>query len=262
MLTTLVLWRVLCIFVSLEISLEASTCFQTFSENPQKVFIEKIFVGNDSIVFASGETSGTEKLIESKIILGRRNNNISFQLSEPGEGHFSFMLENFDKEWTRWQKSGVKDYTNLPAGKYLFRARYMEPGMSVIMSVPIEFKVVPAWYSSFTAISFYILLFCLAAWAVYEQMKYRFARTQYMLEQIINARTEELIIEKEKSESLLANVLPKSTADELMAKGKATKAKYNFVTVLFSDIQGFTKIAEETNPEVLIDELDKFFFYF
>jgi class 3 adenylate cyclase len=31
---------------------------------------------------------------------------------------------------------------------------------------------------------------------------------------------------------------------------------------LFSDIQGFTKIAEEVNPEVLIDELDKFFFYF
>ena len=47
-----------------------------------------------------------------------------------------------------------------------------------------------------------------------------------------------------------------------MAKGKATKIKYNFVTVLFSDIQGFTKIAEEMNPEVLIDELDKFFFHF
>jgi class 3 adenylate cyclase len=47
-----------------------------------------------------------------------------------------------------------------------------------------------------------------------------------------------------------------------MEKGKATKIKYNFVTVLFSDIQGFTKIAEEMNPEVLIDELDKFFFYF
>ena len=83
-----------------------------------------------------------------------------------------------------------------------------------------------------------------------------------MLEQIINKRTEDLIIEKEKTETLLANVLPKNTADEIMAKGKATKIKYNFVTVLFSDIQGFTKIAEEMNPEVLIDELDKFFFYF
>jgi class 3 adenylate cyclase len=83
-----------------------------------------------------------------------------------------------------------------------------------------------------------------------------------MLEQIINKRTEDLIIEKEKSENLLENVLPKNTASEIMEKGKATKIKYNFVTVLFSDIQGFTKIAEETNPEVLIDELDKFFFYF
>ena len=42
--------------------------------------------------------------------------------------------------------------------------------------------------------------------------------------------------------------LPKNTADEIMSKGKATKIKYNFVTVLFSDIQGFTKIAEEMNP--------------
>jgi class 3 adenylate cyclase len=83
-----------------------------------------------------------------------------------------------------------------------------------------------------------------------------------MLEQIINKRTEDLIIEKEKTENLLANVLPKNTASEIMEKGKATKIKYNFVTVLFSDIQGFTKIAEEVNPEVLIDELDKFFFYF
>ena len=69
-------------------------------------------------------------------------------------------------------------------------------------------------------------------------------------------------IGKEKRETLLANVLPKNAADEIMAKGKAAKVKYNFVTVLFSDIQGFTRIAEETNPEVLIDELDKFFFYF
>ncbi len=93
-------------------------------------------------------------------------------------------------------------------------------------------------------------------------VKPSFCPDQYMLEQIINKRTEDLIIEKEKTENLLANVLPKNTASEIMEKGKATKIKYNFVTVLFSDIQGFTKIAEEMNPEVLIDELDKFFFYF
>ena len=112
------------------------------------------------------------------------------------------------------------------------------------------------------AIGLYVGLALLIIWALYGQLSLRFARTQYMLEQIINKRTEDLIIEKEKTENLLANVLPKNTASEIMEKGKATKIKYNFVTVLFSDIQGFTKIAEEMNPEVLIDELDKFFFNF
>jgi class 3 adenylate cyclase len=107
-----------------------------------------------------------------------------------------------------------------------------------------------------------LILILLIFWVFYNQLNLGFAFRQYHLEQIINERTEELVREKEKTEALLANLLPKNTADELMAKGKATKIKYNFVTVLFSDIQGFTKIAEEMNPEVLIDELDKFFFTF
>ncbi len=82
------------------------------------------------------------------------------------------------------------------------------------------------------------------------------------LEQLVLKKSDDLAAEREKREALLANFLPKVTAGEIMAKGKAAKAKYNFVTVLFSDIQGFTQIAEEMNPEVLIDELDKFFFHF
>jgi class 3 adenylate cyclase len=91
---------------------------------------------------------------------------------------------------------------------------------------------------------------------------FRFAKERYKLEKIINERTEEMIREKDKTEKLLSNVLPKDTADELMEKGKATKKKFKMATVLFSDIQGFTKIAEQMNPEALIDELDKFFFQF
>lgn len=38
--------------------------------------------------------------------------------------------------------------------------------------------------------------------------------------------------------------------------------KYDCATVLFSDIQGFTKIAEHMNPEQLVDQLDRYFIYF
>ena len=68
--------------------------------------------------------------------------------------------------------------------------------------------------------------------------------------------------DKEKTDNLLANILPKKTSDELKAKGKATSSKFKMVTVLFADIQGFTKIAEQMNPDMLIDELDRFYFQF
>jgi adenylate cyclase len=107
-----------------------------------------------------------------------------------------------------------------------------------------------------------LIILIIAEFAVYKLLELKFKRKQQVLEQIINKKNEDLVKVNEKTEALLANVLPKNTADEIMANGKAARAKYNFVTVLFSDIQGFTQIAEEMNPEVLIDELDKFFFHF
>ncbi len=118
------------------------------------------------------------------------------------------------------------------------------------------------WCFSKLAVVLALLLFVILIISIYYYLKNQFANKQHMLEQLINRRTEDLISEKEKSEALLANVLPKNTAEEIKSTGKAAKVKYNFVTVLFSDIQGFTQIAEEMNPEVLIDELDKFFLHF
>jgi class 3 adenylate cyclase len=197
-----------------------------------------------------------------KIQLHHSEKNISFNFAENENSHYQFYLEGFDKGWTPWRKAGFKEYTNLPAGSYLFHSRTRAISGQTREFPVVSLRVLPPWYLSLTAIIFYLFFVSLTVWAILEQMNLRFAKKQHMLEQIINNRTEDLIIEKEKSENLLANVLPKNTASEIMAKGKATKIKYNFVTVLFSDIQGFTKIAEEMNPEVLIDELDKFFFYF
>jgi len=242
-------------------SFEKSDSFHGHSSG-YYVFVDRIIIDKDSIIDVYPGKSLDMILSGRRLVLGKKNNNISFEVSAPDTGFLSFMLINFDRDWSRWRKEGIKDYTNLPAGHYSFRARYKATIGTEIESDPIDFRVLPAWYCSTQAILCYLMIFILLAWTIYEQLKYRFARTQYMLEQIINTRTEELILEKEKTEALLQNVLPRSTADELMAKGKATKTKYNFVTVLFSDIQGFTKIAEETNPEVLIDELDKFFFHF
>ena len=106
-----------------------------------------------------------------------------------------------------------------------------------------------------------ILLLVLVS-ALYFYLTMKLKRRIISLEQIVEKKSEDLLAERERREAMLGSFLPKNTADEILTKGKANKIKYNFVTVLFSDIQGFTQIAEEMNPEVLIDELDKFFFHF
>lgn len=241
-------------FLFLLITVSADALPAGFASQDYKMpVLERIILNVDSVI---------ELPVVRPLVLDFRHHDILFQLSDKDSLAYSFFLDGYDKKWSSWQQNGIKEYTNLPAGKYTLRLRYTDMKNDAGEMSLLIFKVLPLWYFSDLAIILYLCLIALIIWTLYAQLNLRFANTQYMLEQIINKRTEDLIIEKEKSENLLANVLPKNTASEIMEKGKATKIKYNFVTVLFSDIQGFTKIAEETNPEVLIDELDKFFFYF
>lgn len=249
----------LLIILLLQISRVFAECPVSFTGDLP--LLKSIVINGDSLVMVPADPAAKDLFYSHNIVLSHNENNIEFDFENAAGYSFQFFLQGFDKSWTSWKQTGLKEYTNLPAGLYKFNARFRGPD-NVTGELPLlTVKVLPLWYFSSPAIIIYFFLISLVVWAIYKQLDLGFARKQYLLEQIINKRTEDLIIEKEKSETLLANVLPKNTATEIMAKGKATKIKYNFVTVLFSDIQGFTKIAEEMNPEVLIDELDKFFFY-
>jgi class 3 adenylate cyclase len=224
--------------------------------------IKCIIINGDSVLKIPSGNNERDDFFKKEIVINSHSNNITIELDSSPQIEYRYLLEGFDRNWTSWRHINFKEYTNLPSGKYSFKVMYHDGTNNSEEQSFFTLRVLPVWYFSRPAIIFYIVLFSLIVWSLYVHLDLRFARRQYMLEQIINKRTEDLIIEKEKTEALLANLLPRTTANEIMEKGKATKIKYNFVTVLFSDIQGFTKIAEEMNPEVLIDELDKFFFYF
>ena len=50
--------------------------------------------------------------------------------------------------------------------------------------------------------------------------------------------------------------------EEMIEKEKPFIQKYDMVTVLFADIEGFTEITDNLDPETLLEELNSFFFYF
>ena len=83
------------------------------------------------------------------------------------------------------------------------------------------------------------------------------------LESTVKERTKELEAEKNRSESLLLNILPKEIAKELTANPSSTIAKeYPNVTVLFTDIVGFTKISGGLKAEEVVTMLNKMFSMF
>lgn len=224
--------------------------------------ISRITVNGDSVIFSALADSDYGSLSERNFVLRSRSNNIIFELEPAGVCEYRYFLRGFDKSPTNWRSTNQKEYTNLPPGSYSFIAMFRDSSGREGETYPVNLKIIPAWYISRPALILYPVLLLLAFWGLYRILKIRFDHKQFLLEQMINQKMKEMQESKDKTEKLLANVLPRETADEIMATGRAAKIKYNFVTVLFSDIQGFTQIAEEMNPEVLIDELDKFFFHF
>jgi len=71
----------------------------------------------------------------------------------------------------------------------------------------------------------------------------------------INQRTQELTIEKQKSDKLLLNILPSETAEELKNTGTAKAKHYDSVSVIFTDFKDFTAISEKMNANELVKEL-------
>ena len=65
--------------------------------------------------------------------------------------------------------------------------------------------------------------------------------------------------EKDKTEKLLKNVMPESTAEELKKSGRARARGYKVVSVLFTDFVGFTKISDRMKPSELVKKLDVYF---
>ncbi len=79
----------------------------------------------------------------------------------------------------------------------------------------------------------------------------------------LNEKLKELIIisekEKNRSEKLLLNILPVEVAEELKNSGFVRPVLYENVSILFTDFEGFTKIAERMSPEELLKTLDASF---
>ena len=85
-------------------------------------------------------------------------------------------------------------------------------------------------------------------------------RLAFLQRRIIREQMAALDAERARSENLLLNVLPRRIADRLKkAPGVVIADHFGSVTVLFSDIVGFTQLSVKLTPEELVKRLDEIF---
>ncbi|MCX7985952.1 MAG: hypothetical protein N2662_03335 [Bacteroidales bacterium] len=219
--------------------------------------IKRAVIGKDSVLRI--------QLVDPEI--NYRYRNIKFEVSSTRFEsqpfvRYQYRLIGQSEDWSDWTQQTTFTFNNLSPGYFSFQVRALDLDGTISDITELSFYILPPFYRTLPAYILYFLFFLLAIFVLLKYRTWRFIKKKEELDELVQKRTAEILREKEKSEQLIANLLPKTTADELKQTGKASTQKFSMVTVLFSDIQGFTKIAEQMNPEALIDQLDSFFFHF
>lgn len=109
--------------------------------------------------------------------LKHRDNNISFAWSttsyvDEWQTEYRYRLDGFDTEWSGWEHRRGRDYTNLPAGDYVFTLKTRTITGPEGEDQRYSFTVWKPWYASIVA---RLVYFIVTAWMLFILIRY-FAR--------------------------------------------------------------------------------------
>jgi ligand-binding sensor domain-containing protein/DNA-binding CsgD family transcriptional regulator len=154
------------------------------NKSPVEVLVRAVKASGD----ADSILNGGYNVIGSLHKLDSRQNNLHFEYSAPSyqkqsNVEYSYYLKNCNKKWSAWSKKTEKDYTNLTNGSYTFqiKARSNLGHESAIASY--SFTVLPPWYKTIWAYTFYGLLFITFNYFFYRWLKEKFHREKLKYEE-------------------------------------------------------------------------------
>ena len=173
---------------------------------------------------------------------------------------YRYRLLGLHKSWSTTSISEIQ-FEALRPGNYTFQiVALAADGSESPMPAQITFKVNKPFYAEWWFIGLASLIFLiLLALAIRFAVKYMSRKGLEEKNRLLEEKNEIIEFEKQRSEDLLLNILPETTAHELKEYGKVKARQHEGAAVLFSDFKGFTEIAEKLSAEELVNELDQCF---
>ncbi len=152
--------------------------------------------------------------------------------------------------WSDWTTRNSIAYFDLSDDQYILQLKLVNGHIiesKIKVDVPLKNKT---WFNLLLILLISIILLVLMLVFFNRRLSVIRKRIEYELKKALRIKQS---AEVEKSGE---------DASTVRDQARIRSRKYKKVTVLFADIQGFTRIVEHLNPEALIDELDRFFFHF
>ena len=215
---------------------------------------------------------------EDTVLLTFFQNDLSFTFkglhySDPKSNLYKIHLQGLYENPVLLKHTNTVNYSNLSAGKYVFKVSVAN--VDGVWSEPREIVIIvsPPFWSTWEFYvglgAFALLIFWLSYIFRVRAIKRQQRRLAFLVERRtktitkqknqIEQQNKKIEKEKEKADQLLLNILPSETADELKNKGVARTRQYRKVTVMFTDIKDFSKVAENMDPARLVKSLDNLF---
>lgn len=158
-------------------------------------------------------------------------NFVGIDLRNPRRIRYSYILENFDKDWSPLTLDRSVRYTNLNPGKYTFKIYSVDHADNKSEVKEIHFVIRAPFWKTWWFISLELIL---AAFAVYIIIQWRLKvlkKKNEQLERLVALRTIQL---KEKNEQLLSSIrYAERIQNALLAKPDSLKQVFHDIFVLF-----------------------------
>lgn len=202
---------------------------------PYPSLLRRIMVNNDSVIY-----TGNISYNRNNIVLKHSENSVTFEFSTPfhsvkGDMEYQFYLEGFEDTWNDWSKQTVKEYTNLPGGRFVFHVRARNIFDELASEAVVKFQVLSPWYKTVWAIVLYIIVFGGIVYTIVLLRNQKLLKEKRILEERIAVRTAEVVQQKEEIENQSQELANKN--DELEKINSAIKsinAEINYENLLQS----------------------------
>ena len=178
----------------------------------------------------------------------------------PERIQFTHKLTNFEDDYSQPDSQRTVSYTNLSPGKHTFLVNaingdgfYSEQAETVLFMQKPYFWQRPIFWIIFGLILIGSIL------GVFYLKQRAIQQENIRLENMVQRRTAELAKEKDKSDRLIRAILPDKIADELKGEIRSIGENFSDVTLLFSDIVGFTNTSSGHTAAEIVSALNDLF---